>query len=40
MTLGFLFFFGSMFYTFATIGMIPRLRLTGELDAILRTGTP
>lgn len=40
MSLGFLFFFGSMFYTFATIGMIPRLRLTGELDTILRTGTP
>lgn len=40
MALGFLFFFGSMFYTFATIGMIPRLRLTGELDTILRTGTP
>ena len=33
MALGFLFFF-------ATIGMIPRLRLTGELDTILRTGTP
>lgn len=40
MALGFLFFFSSMFYTFATIGMIPRLRLTEELDTILRTGTP
>ena len=40
MTLGFLFFFGSMFYTFATIGMVPRLRISGELDAVLRAGTP
>lgn len=40
MSLGFLFFFSSMFYTFATIGMIPRLRLSGELAPILRTGTP
>ncbi len=39
-TLGFLFFFGSMFFTFATIGMIPRLRLTHELDRILQQGTP
>lgn len=39
-TLGFLFFFGSMFFTFATIGMIPRLRLTNQLDEILLNGTP
>ena len=39
-TLGFLFFFGSMFFTFATIGMVPRLRLTHQLDAILMEGTP
>ncbi|WP_295100827.1 ABC transporter permease [Selenomonas sp.] len=39
-TLGFLFFFGSMFFTFATIGMIPRLRLSHQLDSILLEGTP
>ncbi|MBO6303459.1 MAG: ABC transporter permease [Selenomonadaceae bacterium] len=39
-TEGFLFFFGSMFFVFATIGMVPRLRMTGELNAILKTGTP
>ena len=39
-TLNFLFFFGAMFFTFATIGMIPRLRLTGQLDRILLEGTP
>ncbi len=39
-TLGFLFFFGSMFFTFATIGMIPRLRLTHKLDKVLLEGTP
>lgn len=38
--LGFLFFFGSMFFTFATIGMVPRLRLTHQLDEILLHGTP
>ena len=38
--LAFLFFFGSMFFTFATIGMIPRLRLTHQLDNILLNGTP
>ena len=37
---GFLFFFGSMFFTFATIGMVPRLRLTHQLDQILLEGTP
>ena len=39
-TQGFLFFFGSMFFVFATIGMVPRLRLTHQLDGILATGTP
>ena len=39
-TQGFLFFFGSMFFVFATIGMVPRLRLTHQLDGILKTGTP
>ena len=39
-TQGFLFFFGSMFFVFATIGMVPRLRLTKQLDKILMDGTP
>ena len=39
-TQGFLFFFGSMFFVFATIGMVPRLRLTHQLDSILAQGTP
>ena len=39
-TLGFLFFFGSMFFTFATIGMVPRLRLTKQYEIILTKGTP
>lgn len=39
-TLGFLFFFGAMFFTFATIGMVPRLRLTHQLDDVLLHGTP
>lgn len=39
-TLGFLFFFGTMFFTFATIGMIPRLRLAHQLEDILLNGTP
>lgn len=39
-TQGFLFFFSSMFFVFATIGMIPRLRLSGKLTAILQNGTP
>jgi ABC-2 type transport system permease protein len=38
--MAFLFFFGSMFFTFATIGMVPRLRLTHQLDRILSEGTP
>lgn len=37
---GFLFFFSSMFFTFATIGMIARLRLTGKLALTLQQGTP
>lgn len=39
-TQGFLFFFSSMFFTFATIGMIPRLRMSGKLAKILRDGSP
>ena len=39
-TLGFLFFFGSMFFTFATIGMVPRLRLSKQYEIILTKGTP
>ncbi|MBR3723409.1 MAG: ABC transporter permease [Selenomonadaceae bacterium] len=39
-TEGFLFFFGSMFFVFATIGMVPRLRMTGELQGILKNGEP
>ena len=39
-TQGFLFFFGAMFFTFATIGMVPRLRMTHQLDRILLEGTP
>ena len=39
-TQGFLFFFGAMFFTFATIGMVPRLRMTHQLDRILIEGTP
>lgn len=37
---GFLFFFSSMFFTFATIGMIPRLRMTGQLRDIMNRGEP
>ena len=39
-TQGFLFFFGSMFFVFATIGMVPRLRLTKQIDKTLLDGTP
>lgn len=38
--LGFLFFFSSMFFVFATIGMIPRLRLENKLAAELAEGNP
>lgn len=37
---GFLFFFSSMFFTFATIGMIPRLRMTGALANVMEKGSP
>ena len=39
-TQGFLFFFGAMFFTFATIGMIPRLKLTKQYEPTIREGTP
>jgi ABC-2 type transport system permease protein len=37
---GFLFFFSSMFFVFATIGMIPRLRAEGKLQAAAVKGAP
>ncbi len=39
-TQGFLFMFSSMFFTLATIGMVPRLRETGEWNEILKSGNP
>jgi ABC-2 type transport system permease protein len=39
-TQGFLFFFSSMFFTFATIGMVPRLRLMHQWEETLRAGNP
>lgn len=39
-TQGFLFFFSSMFFVFATIGMIPRLRMEGKLQKAMDSGTP
>ena len=39
-TQGFLFFFGAMFFTFATIGMVPRLRLSNRYERMLKNGTP
>lgn len=39
-TLGFLFFFSSIFFGLATIGIVPRLRMTGRLRSILQDGTP
>ena len=39
-TQGFLFFFGAMFFTFATIGMVPRLRLSNRYERMLMGGTP
>lgn len=39
-TQGFLFFFGAMFFTFATIGMVPRLRLSNRYERMLLYGTP
>lgn len=38
--LAFLFFFSSMYFVFATIGMIPRLRMEGKLQRTLEQGTP
>lgn len=38
LTMGFLFLFGTMFFTFATIGMVPRLRQSGELVRIFANG--
>lgn len=35
---GFLFMFSSMFFTLATIGMVPRLREMGEWEGILKSG--
>lgn len=37
-TLGFLIFFGSMFFVFATIGMVPRLKLSHQWDSELQRG--
>jgi ABC-2 type transport system permease protein len=37
---GFLFFFSSMFFVFATIGMIPRLRMEGKLQQAAAAGAP
>ena len=37
---GFLFMFSSMFFTLATIGMVPRLREMGEWKKILKSGNP
>ncbi|MEN6567632.1 MAG: ABC transporter permease [Veillonellales bacterium] len=38
--LGFLFFFSSMFFVFATIGIIPRLRLEKKLVVEFKDGSP
>jgi len=38
--LGFLFFFSSMFFVFATIGIIPRLRMENKLELELMEGSP
>lgn len=37
-TLGFLIFFGSMFFVFATIGMVPRLKLSHQWEGELHRG--
>lgn len=39
-TAGFLFFFSSMYFVFATIGMVPRLRLEKKWGPMLCHGTP
>ncbi len=36
---GFLIFFSSMFFAFATLGMVPRLRQEGKLDLHFKVGT-
>lgn len=38
--LGFLFFFSSMFFVFATIGIIPRLRIEKKLALEFKDGSP
>lgn len=38
--MGFLFFFSSMFFVFATIGMIPRLKLERKFTKTLEDGDP
>lgn len=39
-TEGFLFFFSSMFFTFATIGMVPRLKLEHKWEDLMENGSP
>lgn len=39
-TLGFLFFFGSMFFVFASIGIMARLRMERKWEEQILTGTP
>ena len=39
-TQGFLFFFGAMFFTFATIGMVPRLKLSKHYERTILKGSP
>ena len=39
-TEGFLFFFSSMFFTFATIGMVPRLKLEHKWEELMERGSP
>lgn len=39
-TEGFLFFFSSMFFTFATIGMVPRLKLEHKWEDLMERGSP
>ncbi|MDD3115151.1 MAG: ABC transporter permease [Anaerovibrio sp.] len=38
--LNFLFFFSSMFFAFATLGIVPRLRMENKLELILAEGNP
>ena len=39
-SLGYLFFFGTMFFVFATIGIIARLRLERKWEPLLTAGNP